>query len=45
MRGDIALEPALRGCVGLLARLPKAAIDAASARITPNAAGGFWFKR
>jgi phosphoserine phosphatase len=36
MRGDIAFEPALRRRVGLLARLPEAAIGAALARITLN---------
>ncbi len=35
-RGDIAFEPALRRRVGLLARLPAAAIDAALAKITLN---------
>jgi len=36
MRGDIAFEPALRRRVGLLARLPETAIDAALAKITLN---------
>ena len=36
MRGDIAFEPALRKRVGMLARLPEAAIDAALASITFN---------